>query len=100
MAHYDYLYEEFTMSETEAEFKRSHRLLTRLTEQKEALFTDLNNVISTHTVNLLKGEIQELELRIKKLQNKLKGWEVVKIRIETGEKTTYQMAHDIVSRGF
>jgi hypothetical protein len=99
MSHYDWLYDEFTLKETEHEIEISNKWILELNKRKDDLSSDLDLVTTEYTKKVISEEINNLSRKITEYIYKLNGWNKVKERIENGEEIDYEQAHNIV-RGY
>lgn len=100
MAHYDWLYETFTLKETEEKINRTNQQINTFVRKKSELESDLTNISASYTKEVIQNKIVEIESIIKKYQKELNGWNVVKNRIISGEEISYETAHYVAERGF
>lgn len=86
MAHYDFMYDSFTLENVEEEITKLNKLKERTNSERGDLILDLDVVKGEHTKIVLNTELNELINRYKSFKNEILGWLAVKENILNGKK--------------
>ncbi len=96
MAHYDWLYETFTVKEMDEKIERTNNLINSLSDKKKQIELDMKNVEHGYTVDILDEKLKELAKDMEIYNKQLSKWIQLKTRTINGENYTWEQVHTII----